>query len=83
MIHGLVSNTEKGYMVKQVIHTDTGLEIPLVVIPSSPIYGKTIHHLVVEIDFDTSERLHVTVNDRCHTVYAEREIQCMFFTIDP
>lgn len=49
-------------MVKQVIHTDTGLKIPLDVIPSKPIHGKTIHQLVVEIDFETSERLHVKVD---------------------
>ncbi|KAJ8658935.1 hypothetical protein O0I10_005317 [Lichtheimia ornata] len=57
---------EKGYMVKQVISTDTGLEIPLAVIPSRPIHGKTIHHLVVEVDFETSERLHVKIRDEDH-----------------
>ncbi|CDS08206.1 hypothetical protein LRAMOSA02154 [Lichtheimia ramosa] len=55
---------DKGYMVKQVIHTDTGLKIPLDVIPSKPIHGKTIHQLVVEVDFETSERLHVKIRDQ-------------------
>lgn len=59
---------EKGYMVKQVISTDTGLEIPLAVIPSRPIHGKTIHHLVVEVDFETSERLHVKVKSILDTL---------------
>lgn len=59
-------------MVKQVIPTDTGLEIPLAVIPSRPIHGKTIQHLVAEVDFETSERLHVKVKS-IHIAYYTAE----------
>lgn len=61
-----VSSSAPGYRIAGgVTHTKTGLEIPLAFNSRNgkgrDLYGKTIEDLVVSVDYETADRLHVKV----------------------
>ncbi|KAG2219357.1 hypothetical protein INT45_011265 [Circinella minor] len=61
-----VSSLAPGYAVKGKPHkTKTGLEIPLEINKGdNDFYGKTINDLIVNVDYETAERLHVKIADK-------------------
>ena len=58
-----MSASAPGYAVKGKPHrTKTGLEIPLEINKGDgDLYGKTINDLIVNVDYETADRLHVKV----------------------
>ncbi|KAI9495167.1 alpha glucosidase [Zychaea mexicana] len=62
-----VSSSAPGYAIKGKVHkTRSGLEIPLELNDGDGVdlYGKTIRDLVVNVDFETADRLHVKIGDK-------------------
>ncbi|KAI8142898.1 alpha glucosidase [Fennellomyces sp. T-0311] len=64
-----VSTSAPGYSVKgKASKTKTGLEIPLEIRSKDDegidLYGKTIEDLVVTVDFEAADRLHVKIGDK-------------------
>lgn len=59
-----VSTKAEGYNVKaaEVIQTNLGMHLPLHAIGNSSLYGTLIRDLVVDISFETNERIHVKVS---------------------
>jgi alpha-glucosidase len=58
-----ISTSAQGYnvIVTDVVQTGLGLHIPLNAIGNSSFYGNLIRELVVDIVYETSERIHVKV----------------------
>ncbi|KAI9496829.1 alpha glucosidase [Zychaea mexicana] len=61
-----VSYTAPGYNVAgEAVSTTSGFQIPLTARPGpTDFYGKTIKELVVQVDYETEDRLHVTISDK-------------------
>ena len=59
-----VNAAAPGYIVNgDTISTKSGFQIPLTVKPGpTDFYGKTIKDLVVQVDYETVDRLHVKVS---------------------
>ncbi|KAI8142903.1 alpha glucosidase [Fennellomyces sp. T-0311] len=70
-----VSSSAPGYRIDgRVSHTKSGLQIPLSLnsrrgSKGKDLYGKTIEDLVVDVDFETAERLHVKIYDKDEKQY--------------
>lgn len=67
--HTDISSSAGGYKVSgHVEKTKTGLEIPLSFKQKGrDLFGKTIDDLLVNVDFETEDRLHVKVSRKCGT----------------
>lgn len=61
----MIATTENagGYSVvaNLIKQTENGFEIPLSINRNESFYGQAIHDLIVKVDYETSERLHVKV----------------------
>ncbi|KAI9262408.1 alpha glucosidase, partial [Phascolomyces articulosus] len=57
-----------GYTVQNdlVQSTKFNIEIPLKIRSNYSLYGKAIHQLVVKVDYETKERLHIKIVDKDH-----------------
>ncbi|KAI9262405.1 alpha glucosidase [Phascolomyces articulosus] len=57
-----------GYTVQEelVKHYENGLEIPLKIQLDQSVYGKPIHELIVYVDYETKDRIHVKIVDKDH-----------------
>ncbi|KAI9322826.1 alpha glucosidase [Dichotomocladium elegans] len=66
--HGLttyLSPLGSSYRVSSgLVHTRTGFQLSLTVSRRGPLYGQTVTDLVFEVDYETSERLHVKIRDK-------------------
>ncbi|KAI8971501.1 alpha glucosidase [Mycotypha africana] len=67
--HYALSTSASGYKVDgKVKSTDAGLQIPLSLISDKKdginLYGNTIENLVVDVDYETEERLHIKISDK-------------------
>ncbi|KAI7901599.1 alpha glucosidase [Cokeromyces recurvatus] len=64
-----ISSNAAGYMINgQVENTNAGLRIPLTLNSNQKnaatnLYGKTIDNLIVNVEYETEERLHVKISD--------------------
>ncbi|KAF1796811.1 glycoside hydrolase family 31 protein [Mucor lusitanicus] len=63
----MIATTENagGYSVvaNLIKQTENGFEIPLSINRNESFYGQAIHDLIVKVDYETSERLHVKIYD--------------------